>query len=158
PIFASMVNMARSARGSPASAPGCRTSMIPLIRSPYFFRPTCNGAVADYRRLARALATNGEPAPAPSPCWRESWPLCFPANSRQEFTSRWSERYGARDRPPRGDGLASASHAPLWRTPRTANMCGVAGIWRHDGDAATATELAPMLAAIAHRGPDDNGT
>ena len=37
-------------------------------------------------------------------------------------------------------------------------MCGVAGLWRHDGGPADAAALAPMLATTVHRGPDDAGT
>jgi asparagine synthase (glutamine-hydrolysing) len=37
-------------------------------------------------------------------------------------------------------------------------MCGVVGLWRHDGAPADAGELLPMLATIVHRGPDDSGT
>ena len=36
-------------------------------------------------------------------------------------------------------------------------MCGIAGIYRRDDAAAEAACLEPMLATIAHRGPDDRG-
>jgi asparagine synthase (glutamine-hydrolysing) len=36
-------------------------------------------------------------------------------------------------------------------------MCGIVGIWRSDNAPVDTQELAPMLGAIAHRGPDDRG-
>ena len=36
-------------------------------------------------------------------------------------------------------------------------MCGVAGVWRHDGGEVEPAAVTAMLDAIAHRGPDDEG-
>jgi asparagine synthase (glutamine-hydrolysing) len=36
-------------------------------------------------------------------------------------------------------------------------MCGLVGIWRHDGGEADRSALAPMLSTILHRGPDGRG-
>ncbi|MCC6981931.1 MAG: asparagine synthase (glutamine-hydrolyzing) [Bauldia sp.] len=36
-------------------------------------------------------------------------------------------------------------------------MCGLAGVWRHDGGPVTREEIAAMVAPIVHRGPDDSG-
>jgi asparagine synthase (glutamine-hydrolysing) len=36
-------------------------------------------------------------------------------------------------------------------------MCGLVGIWRHDGGEADRSAIAPMLATIVHRGPDGTG-
>lgn len=36
-------------------------------------------------------------------------------------------------------------------------MCGIVGVWQFDGGPVRAGELAPMMQAIAHRGPDDSG-
>ena len=37
-------------------------------------------------------------------------------------------------------------------------MCGLVGIWRHDGGEADRSEIDLMLATIPHRGPDGMGT
>jgi asparagine synthase (glutamine-hydrolysing) len=36
-------------------------------------------------------------------------------------------------------------------------MCGIVGIWRHDGGEADRSAIGLMLAPIAHRGPDGEG-
>ena len=36
-------------------------------------------------------------------------------------------------------------------------MCGLVGIWRHDGREADRSAIASMLAPIEHRGPDGMG-
>lgn len=36
-------------------------------------------------------------------------------------------------------------------------MCGIAGILRSDGASPDASELSRLAAALAHRGPDDEG-
>jgi asparagine synthase (glutamine-hydrolysing) len=36
-------------------------------------------------------------------------------------------------------------------------MCGLVGIWRHDGGDADRSAIDPMLATIVHRGPDGAG-
>jgi asparagine synthase (glutamine-hydrolysing) len=37
-------------------------------------------------------------------------------------------------------------------------MCGIAGFWKRGGKSADTTDIAPMLAAISHRGPDGEGS